>query len=62
MWYFVQPGIHATVTGVLIKTPFGDVNQKIYFVSIAKLYTKPVAFPFILPLFALANTAIVIGS
>jgi NhaA family Na+:H+ antiporter len=40
--------------------PFGD-GSKIYIISITKFLHKPVGF-LILPLFALANTAIVIGS
>ena len=64
MWYFMlNSGIHATVTGVLLAfvIPFGDGTKKSISYQLQSFLHKPVAF-FILPLFALANTAIVIGS
>ncbi len=62
MWYFMlQSGVHATITGVLLAfaLPFSkrDEDNPSYYVQ--HLLHKPVAF-FILPLFALANTGIVL--
>lgn len=60
MWYFMlHSGVHATVTGVLLAfaVPFGNGNEKSTSYVLQHLLHKPVAF-FILPLFALANTAI----
>jgi Na+:H+ antiporter, NhaA family len=64
MWYFMlHSGIHATITGVLLA--FVIPNEKIKKKSpsdvLQHLLHKPVAF-YILPLFALANTAIFIDS
>lgn len=64
MWYFMlQSGIHATVTGVLLAfaIPFGNGGEKSTSYILQHFLHKPVSF-LILPLFALANTAIVIGS
>lgn len=64
MWYFMlQSGIHATVTGVLLAfaIPFGNGGEKSTSSILQHFLHKPVSF-LILPLFALANTAIVIGS
>jgi len=64
MWYFMlNSGVHATITGVLLAfaIPFGNGNEKSTSIVLQHFLHKPVAF-FILPLFALANTAIVIGS
>ncbi len=64
MWYFMlNSGIHATITGVLLAfvVPFGDGGKKTISYKMQHVLHKPVAF-FILPLFALANTAIVIGN
>lgn len=64
MWYFMlNSGIHATISGVLLAfvIPFGDGSEKTISYKLQHLLHKPVAF-FILPIFALANTAIVIGS
>lgn len=62
MWFFMyHSGIHATITGILLAfaIPFGKGNEKsISYVLQHKLHTL-VAF-IILPLFALANTAILI--
>jgi Na+:H+ antiporter, NhaA family len=64
MWYFMlNSGIHATVTGVLLAfaIPFGNGDAKSTSYILQNFLHKPVSF-LILPLFALANTAIVIGS
>ena len=64
MWYFMlHSGIHATITGVLLAfvIPFGDGNKKSISYTLEHFLQKPVAF-IILPLFALANTAIIIES
>lgn len=64
MWYFMlNSGVHATITGVLLAfaIPFGNGNEKSTSFVLQHFLHKPVAF-LILPLFALANTAIVIGS
>lgn len=64
MWYFMlNSGIHATVTGVLLAfaIPFGNGGEKSTSYILQHFLHKPVSF-IILPLFALANTAIVIGS
>jgi len=64
MWYFMlHSGVHATITGVLLAfvIPFGDGGEKTSSSIIQHFLHKPVAF-FILPLFALANTCISIGS
>jgi len=63
MWYFMlHSGIHATISGVLLAfaVPFGTGNEKSPSYILQHAIHKPVAF-FILPLFALANTAILIG-
>ena len=60
MWFFMyKTGIHPTITGVLLAftIPFGSGNEKSSSYSLQHFLHKPVAF-FILPLFALANTAI----
>jgi len=64
MWYFMlHSGIHATITGVLLAfvIPFGGGDTKSISYRLEHFLQKPVAF-IILPLFALANTAIIIGS
>ena len=64
MWYFMlSSGVHATITGVLLAfaVPFGNGDKKSPSNKLQHWLHKPVAF-IILPLFALANTAIVIGS
>ncbi|ESU26395.1 Na+/H+ antiporter NhaA [Flavobacterium limnosediminis JC2902] len=63
MWYFMlNSGIHATISGVLLAfvIPFGDGSEKTISSKMQHFLHKPVAF-FILPVFALANTAILIG-
>jgi NhaA family Na+:H+ antiporter len=60
MWYFMlHSGVHATITGVLLAfaLPFGNGNKKSASYRMQHFLHKPVAF-FILPIFALANTAI----
>ena len=62
MWYFMSlSGIHPTITGVLIAftIPFSDGGERSPSYRLQHLLHKPVAF-IILPLFALANTGIVI--
>lgn len=62
MWYFMlNSGIHATISGVLLAfaIPFRDGNKHSPSYILQHAIHKPVAF-LILPVFALANTAIVI--
>lgn len=64
MWYFMlNSGVHATITGVLLAfaIPFGNGNKKSTSFILQHFLHKPVAFV-ILPIFALANTAIVLSS
>ncbi|GEP51481.1 Na(+)/H(+) antiporter NhaA [Flavobacterium noncentrifugens] len=64
MWYFMlHSGVHATITGVLLAfaIPFGNGDEKSTSFILQDFLHKPVAF-LILPLFALANTAIFLGS
>ena len=64
MWYcMLHSGVHATIAGVLLAfvIPFGDGSEKTLSYKLQHHLHKPVAF-IILPLFALANTAIVISS
>jgi NhaA family Na+:H+ antiporter len=64
MWYFMyNSGIHATITGVLLAfaIPFRCGGKKSPSYKLQHFLHKPVAF-LILPIFALANTAIIIGS
>ena len=64
MWYFMlNSGIHATITGVLLAfaIPFGNGDEKSTSYILQNFLHKPVAF-LILPIFALANTAIVMSS
>lgn len=63
MWYLMlNSGVHATVTGVLLAfaIPFGVSKERSPSFYLQHLLHKPVAF-IILPLFALANTGIVIA-
>lgn len=63
MWYFMlKSGVHATVTGVLLAfaLPFGDGKKASPSYRLQHWLHKPVAF-FIVPLFALANTGILLG-
>lgn len=62
MWVFMlHSGIHPTITGVMLAfaIPFHDGGEQSPSYKIQHFLHKPVAF-IILPLFALANTAIVI--
>lgn len=64
MWLFMyRSGIHPTITGVLLAfaIPFGHGHKTALSYKLQHHLHKPVAF-FILPLFALANTAILIPS
>lgn len=61
MWYFMlHSGVHATITGVLLAfaIPFGNGDEKSTSYILQHFLHKPVAF-IILPVFALANTAII---
>lgn len=63
MWYFMlHSGVHATITGVLLAfaIPFGKGDPGSASSKLEHFLHKPVAF-LILPLFALANTCVVIG-
>lgn len=63
MWYFmIGSGVHATITGVILAfvIPFGSGDEKTLSSKLQHFLHKPVAF-IILPLFALANTSILIG-
>ena len=64
MWYFMlNSGVHATITGVLLAfvIPFGNGKKDTISYKLQHFLHKPVAF-LILPLFALANTCIIINS
>lgn len=64
MWYFMlHSGVHATITGVLLAfaIPFGNGDEKSTSYILQHFLHKPVAF-LVLPLFALANTAIIINT
>jgi len=64
MWYFMlNSGVHATITGVLLAfaIPFGNGSKKSTSIVLQQFLHKPVAF-IILPIFALANTAIILSS
>lgn len=63
MWYFMlNSGIHATITGVLLAfaIPFGNGDKNSTSYILQHFLHKPVAF-IILPIFALANTAILLN-
>ncbi len=60
MWFFMyRSGIHATITGILLAfaIPFGKGEETSISHKLQQRLHLPVAF-FILPIFALANTAI----
>jgi Na+:H+ antiporter, NhaA family len=62
MWFFMsKSGIHPAITGVLLAfaIPFGDGSEKSPSYILQHLLHKPVAF-IVIPLFALANTCIII--
>ncbi len=63
MWYFMlNSGVHATITGVLLAfaIPFGNGDKRSTSYILQHFLHKPVAF-IILPIFALANTAIILS-
>lgn len=63
MWYFMlHSGVHATITGVLLAfaIPFGKGDEKSPSYRLQHFLHKPVAF-IILPIFALANTVLIIN-
>lgn len=63
MWYFMlQSGVHATISGVLLAfvLPFGNGSKQSLSYKIQSFLHKPVAY-FIVPVFALANTAIALN-
>ncbi|HBG71080.1 MAG: Na+/H+ antiporter NhaA [Bacteroidetes bacterium GWF2_43_63] len=63
MWYFMlQSGVHATIAGVLLAfvIPFGKGDEKSPSWKLQHAIHIPVSFG-IVPLFALANTAIIIS-
>ena len=62
MWYFMlHSGVHATITGVVLAfvIPFGKGDPNSISIKLEHFLNKPVAF-IILPIFALANTCILI--
>jgi NhaA family Na+:H+ antiporter len=64
MWYFMlNSGVHATISGVLLAfaIPFGNGDEQSTSYILQHFLHKPVAF-FILPIFALANTAIILNT
>ncbi|MBL7952110.1 MAG: Na+/H+ antiporter NhaA [Flavobacteriales bacterium] len=64
MWFFMlRSGVHATISGVLLAfaIPFGNGDDKSISYKLQHFLHKPVAFG-IMPLFALANTCIVLGA
>lgn len=64
MWYFMlYSGVHATITGVLVAfaIPFENGSENSISYKLQHALHKPVAFV-ILPLFALANTAIILST
>ena len=63
LWYcMLHSGVHATIAGVMLAfvIPFGNGGNKSPSFILQHFLHKPIAF-IILPLFALANTAITIG-
>ncbi len=61
MWYFMlHSGVHATISGVLLAfvIPFGNGDEQSTSYRLQHFLHKPVAF-IIMPIFALANTAII---
>ena len=64
MWYFMlNSGVHATITGVLLAfaIPFENGSENSISFKLQEWLHYPVAF-FIIPIFALSNTAIVLGN
>lgn len=63
MWYFMlKSGVHATIAGVLLAfaIPFRDGGEESASYRLQHFLHKPVAF-IIMPLFALANTGVVLA-
>ena len=63
MWYcMLHSGVHATLAGVLLAfaIPFGNGNKSTPSAKVWHFLHKPVSF-FILPLFAIANTALILN-
>jgi Na+:H+ antiporter, NhaA family len=64
MWYcMLHSGVHASIAGVILAfvIPFGTGAEKSSSYILQKALHKPVAY-FILPIFALTNTAIIISA
>jgi NhaA family Na+:H+ antiporter len=64
MWYFMlHSGVHATITGVLLALtiPFNKNGEQSPSSILEHVLNKPVVF-FILPLFAMANTCLIIDN
>ena len=64
MWYCMEKsGVHATITGVLLAfaIPFGRPGRKSPSYRLQHFLHKPVAF-IILPVFALANTGLILST
>ncbi|MCW3080679.1 Na+/H+ antiporter NhaA [Segetibacter sp.] len=62
MWYcFLQSGVHATLSGVLLAfaVPFNKKDEKNVSLRLQHFLHRPVAF-IIIPVFALVNTAIIL--
>lgn len=62
MWYcFLQSGVHATLSGVLLAfaIPFHNKDEQNVSLKLQSFLHKPVAF-IIVPVFALVNTAIIL--
>lgn len=62
IWIFMsRSGVHPTITGILLAfaIPFGDGSERSPSYKLQHFLHKPVAF-IVLPLFALANTCIII--
>lgn len=64
IWYLMlRSGVHATIAGVLLAfaIPFGNGDENSPSYGLQHVLQRPVAFG-IMPLFALANTCIVLGA
>jgi Na+:H+ antiporter, NhaA family len=64
MWYcMLHSGVHSSISGIILAfvIPFGDGSEKSSSHIFQRFLHKPVSF-FILPLFALANTAIIVST
>jgi NhaA family Na+:H+ antiporter len=60
-WFMLHSGVHATISGVLLAfaIPFQNGDEKSTSYGLQKFLHRPVPF-IILPLFALANTSVVL--